>query len=169
MYGEQDYIDIERRIRRNRLVWLPVLACIAALFVLALAKRVQWLAYAAGIGFAVVACFAFAFHQLPCLNYRKFLREMDSGLSREMAGQVVSISDQVDLQDGARVLPVRSGGSAGRGAGAARSPAAGRGAGRAHRLPQRLQARPLPRPRRPRPLKALRAAHPGGRAEDCLA
>ena len=106
MYGEQDYIDIERRIRRNRLVWLPVLACIAALFALALIRRVQWLAYAAGVGFAVVTCFAFAFHQLPCLNYRKFLRELDSGLSREMTGQVVSVSDNVDLQDGARVLPV---------------------------------------------------------------
>ena len=33
--------------------------------------------------------------------------EMEAGLSREMRGRIVEVSNKEDLQDGVRVLPVR--------------------------------------------------------------
>ena len=106
MYSEQDHIEINRLILKNRLIWLPVLAALTGLFAFALNRRVEPLAYVAGIGLTATAIFAFTWYQLPCLRYRNFLRELDAGLSREMAGRVVSIAEAAELQDGARVLPV---------------------------------------------------------------
>lgn len=107
MYSERDFIDIGRRVRRNWVLWAVLVLALTAVFVAALRGRVQWLAYAAGILLAAGAWFLFAFFQLPCLRYRRFLLDMREGLSREMTGRVVEVSENADLQDGARVLPVR--------------------------------------------------------------
>ena len=106
MYGKADFDAIERRIRRNRIVWVPVVAVCLMLFALGLARRVLWLTYLSAIATAVAGCFGFAYCQLPCLRYRGFLRDLRDGLSREMAGEVVSIADIPELQDGAMVLQV---------------------------------------------------------------
>lgn len=106
MYSEQDYIDIDSRIRRNHLIGLPVLAALMALFVASLIVRIQWLAAVSAIAFACAACFGFTYFQLPCLRYRSFLRTLKEGLSREMTGEIVSVADDAEMQDGARVLHV---------------------------------------------------------------
>ncbi|MBR1560694.1 MAG: hypothetical protein IJ646_10695 [Clostridia bacterium] len=106
MYSEQDFIDIGRRIRRNRLVWGPVTLALAALCVVGLVLRVKGLAIAAGTLLAGAVCFGFAYFQLPCLRYRKFLQGLRDGLTREMTGTLLSVADAPELQDGARVLHV---------------------------------------------------------------
>lgn len=107
MYSERDYADISRRVRRNWALLGALALALLALFAVALRGRVQWLAYASGLLLAVSSWFVFAFFQLPCLRYRRFLSDMQEGLSREMTGRVVDVSSDADLQDGARVLPVR--------------------------------------------------------------
>ena len=106
MYGEADFTVIERRIRRNWIVWVSVVALCLVLFVLGLARRVPGLTYLSAVAAAVAGCFGFLYCQLPCLRYRGFLRDLRDGLSREMAGEIVSIADTLEPQDGAMVLQV---------------------------------------------------------------
>ena len=107
LYSERDMIEINRRIRGNLLALIPVLAALAAVYVYALAAGVQWLAMAAGPLIFVAACYGFLACLWPNLRYRRFLLDMDQGLSREMRGSVVDIAGTAELQDGAMVLPVR--------------------------------------------------------------
>ena len=107
MYSEQDMNEINVRIRRDWLTLVPVLAAILAVYIYALAARVQWLAMAAGPLLFVAACYGFLARLWPNLRYRRFLRDMESGLSREIRGTIVGISDAAQLQDGVMVLPVR--------------------------------------------------------------
>lgn len=106
MYSEKDTLEINRRIRRYRLLLLPVLAVLAALCVVGYVRRVKWLALGGLALLAAAGCFGFIFFLLPCLRYQAFLRDMREGLSREMVGSVVSVSDQAEPQDGAMVYPV---------------------------------------------------------------
>ena len=107
LYSERDMIEINRRIRGNLLALIPVLVALAAVYVYALAAGVQWLAMAAGPLIFVAACYGFLACLWPNLRYRRFLLDMDQGLSREMRGSVVDIAGTAELQDGAMVLPVR--------------------------------------------------------------
>ncbi len=107
MYSEQDMIEINRRIRKNWLVLVPVLAALLAAYVYGLSAGVQWLVMIAGPLVFVAACFGFLAYLWPNMRYRRFLRDMGEGLSREMRGRIVEISEKAELQDGAMVLPVR--------------------------------------------------------------
>lgn len=106
MYTERDMIEINARIRRNWLVLAPVLAALAAVFAVGLARRVEWLAMAGAGLLAAALCFGITFFLLPNGRYRAFLTDMQDGLSREMTGRVVSVAEKPEMQDGARVLPV---------------------------------------------------------------
>lgn len=107
MYSERDMTEINGRIRRGWLVLIPVLVLFAALFGYALVKRNHALALSAlplmivALIYGVVACL------WPNLRYRRFLQDMQYGLSRSVQGVIVDISDEAELQDGAMVLPVR--------------------------------------------------------------
>ena len=107
MYTDQDMNDINARIRRGVIVLAPILLAILVAYVYALATRMKWLAVVAGPLLFVVACYGLLAKLLPNVRYRRFLRDMDSGLSRELRGTIVAISDAAELQDGAMVLPVR--------------------------------------------------------------
>ena len=107
MYSEQDFEEINGRIRKNWLALAPVLAVLLAAYVYAFVSRRQWLAMTAGPLLFVAACYGFLAHLWPNLRYRGFLRDMQMGLSREISGTVVSISGTPEPQDGAMVLPVR--------------------------------------------------------------
>lgn len=107
MYSEKDFIAIKRRLFVYRLIWFPALAALVALLIFALKSRVQWLTVAASVGFMVAVCFGFTWYQLPCWRYLRFLNDIKNGLSREMAGEILEIDAAAQLQDGARVLPVR--------------------------------------------------------------
>ena len=107
MYSERDMHEIDRRIRTNLMVLLPVLAALLAAYIWGLAAGVKWLVMAAGPMMFAAACFGFLGWLWPNLRYRRFLRDMNDGLSREMRGTVVAISEAAEPQDGAMVLPVR--------------------------------------------------------------
>lgn len=106
MYSDKDMQEINRRIRKYRAALIPVLLIFLALAALGYVKRVKWLALG-GLGLtAAAACFGIIYYLWPCGRYQAFLRDMGEGLSREMVGSVVSVSDQPEPQDGAQVLPV---------------------------------------------------------------
>ena len=107
MYSQRDMLEMDARIRRGWVILLPVEAAIAAALVFALVRRVHWLALAAGALLVVVAMAGIIGYLWPNLRYRRFLRDMASGLSRDVRGVIVAVSDEAELQDGAMVLPVR--------------------------------------------------------------
>ena len=107
MYSERDMNDVNARIRKAWLALIPVLLLIAGAYIYALAARVRWLAMVAGPLLFVAACYGFLAHLWPNMRYRNFLRDMENGLSREVRGTIIGVSEQPQLQDGAMVLPVR--------------------------------------------------------------
>ena len=107
MYSERDLVEIDSRIRRGWLGLIPVLALLAAALVFALVKRIHWLALTAGALLVVAFMFGFIARLWPNLRYRRFLLDMANGLSRDVRGVVLAISEDAELQDGAMVLPVR--------------------------------------------------------------
>lgn len=107
MYSEADTLEINRRIRRYRMRLIPLLIALLALAALGYARRIQSLALGGLALAAAAAIFGIVFYLWPCLRYRAFLRDMSTGLSREMVGTVVAVSDDIEPQDGARVQQVR--------------------------------------------------------------
>jgi hypothetical protein len=100
-------LEVNGRIRRGWLVLAPVLAVFAAAFVFALVKRNHALALVAAPLLIVAFIYGFVAHLWPNLRYRRFLKDMESGLSRDVRGVIVAIADEAEYQDGAVVLPVR--------------------------------------------------------------
>jgi len=106
MYSERDVAEIKARIRKNIIVLVPVVAAILAAYVYALHTRVEWLAMLMGALLFVAIAYGLIAYLIPNLRYRFFLRDMQTGLTREMQGVVLSVAEQSEDQDGARVLPV---------------------------------------------------------------
>ena len=107
MYTPEDMNDINGRIRKNAIVLAVVLAVLLAVYIYALAVGMQWLAMLSGALLAMAACYGGIGRLAPLLRYRRFLRQMSEGLSRNMSGVLVEISNASQMQDGALVLPVR--------------------------------------------------------------
>ena len=107
MYSEKDMAEINGRIRRNWLALGPVLALLLAAYIYGLAARVKWVAMAAGPLLFVAACYGVLAYLWPNTRYRRFLRDMQAGLSRDVSGTILSVGETREMQDGAWVLPVR--------------------------------------------------------------
>lgn len=107
MYSEQDMRAINARIRRNLLIWVPVLGVLTACLIVALTARIKWMAYASAVMLAMALIFGASFYLIPNLYYRRFLNDLARGLTREMEGTILEISEKAETQDGAQVLPVR--------------------------------------------------------------
>lgn len=106
MYSKQDYMEINRKIRKKEVILGAVLIAFLAGYVLALILRIKWLVMLCGPLLFVAACFGITFALWPDLRYRNFLQDLDSRLTQEISGTVLSVSKEAELQDGAMVLPV---------------------------------------------------------------
>ena len=106
MYSKQDYMEINRKIRKKEAILGAVLFVILAGYIAALFLRIRWLAMFCGPLLFVAACFGITFALWPDLRYRNFLQDLDSRLTQEISGIVLSVSKEAELQDGAMVLPV---------------------------------------------------------------
>lgn len=106
MYSKQDYMQINRKIRKKEAILGAVLLVMLAGYTIALILRIRWLAMLCGPLLFVAACFGITFALWPDLRYRNFLRDLDSRLTQEISGTVLSVSQEAELQDGALVLPV---------------------------------------------------------------
>lgn len=107
MYTQQDMNEIVQRLKKYWSITGVIEAIILAFYVLGMIKRWEIAVMVFGALFFIVICYMFVMYLLPCIRYRGFLRDMNSGLGREIEGTIVEISANEDLQDGVRVLPVR--------------------------------------------------------------
>ena len=107
MYTANDIAEINAKIRKNWLVLTPILLVILAAFIYALRAGIQWLAMTMGPMLFVAACYGILAYLVPNTRYRGFLEALENGLTRDVRGTIVEISDQPEPQDGAMVLPVR--------------------------------------------------------------
>lgn len=107
MYTQQDMNEIAQRLKKYWSITGVIEAIILAFYVLGMIKRWEIAVMVFGALFFIVICYMFVMYLLPCIRYRGFLRDMNSGLGREIEGTIVEISANEDLQDGVRVLPVR--------------------------------------------------------------
>ena len=107
MYSEADIRQIDNKIRKNWLALGPVLAALLGAYIYALAAGIEWLAMVVGPLIFVAACYGVLAYLSPNMGYRRFLQDMQTGLSRDVSGVIVAVSEKEEAQDGARVLPVR--------------------------------------------------------------
>ena len=106
MYSEQDLALINGKIKKNLSLLLPIVAVILALYIGGMVWAVEWLVMVAGPALFVAICYGVLAYLRPNMQYRRFLLDLRDGLSRELRGTVVSVAEQDEMQDGARVLPV---------------------------------------------------------------
>ena len=107
MYTQQDKNEISRRIRKYSVITAILAVALIAVEIVGLKMRLEALSM---IDFALlfaVVFFMWSMYLWPCIRYNTFLKDMDTGLAREVTGSIVEISKQEDYQDGVRVLPVR--------------------------------------------------------------
>ena len=107
MYTEQDRTDIRQRIVRYSVILAVILVALIAVYVMCMIVRIQWLAMADAVAMFAAACFMWCVFLYPCIRSMVFLKDMRTGLTREMVGSIVEVAEKEDLQDGVRVLPVR--------------------------------------------------------------
>lgn len=107
MYTEQDQVVIRQRITKYSVITLVILAAQIALMVVGLKQRWAVAVTVDACAMFAVVCFMWLMFLWPCIRYNVFLKDMSEGLGREIEGNIVEVSQQEDLQDGVRVLPVR--------------------------------------------------------------
>ncbi|MBE5773886.1 MAG: hypothetical protein E7337_08120 [Clostridiales bacterium] len=107
MYTEKDVAQISGKIKKNVIVLTAVAAVFIAVFVASLIIGIEWLAMLMGAVIFVTIAYGLTAYIIPNARYLGFLKEMKRGLSREMRGNIVEISEQEEMQDGVRVYPVR--------------------------------------------------------------
>lgn len=103
MYGEEDLKKTEAARKRALTVALLIGGAALLLVVAGMVFRVKWLAMASAI---LGGCAAYSWSALkvsPWSAYLKFLRDMQTGLSRETEGIYVSQAEQSRMVDGVLV------------------------------------------------------------------
>lgn len=107
MYSEKDMAQINGKLKKNIIVLSIVTIIVLGGFIAALILGIEWLAMIMGPVTFMAVAYGFTAYIIPNARYRRFLKDVREGLSREMRGSVVEISGEEEEQDGVRVLPVR--------------------------------------------------------------
>ena len=107
MYTQQDKLEIRQSIVKYAVILAVLAAAVLAVYVVGIVKGVQWIVQASGLVLYGVFCYMWFMYLWPCIRYSVFLKDMDTGLSREVCGSIVEVAKEEELQDGVRVYPVR--------------------------------------------------------------
>ena len=103
LYTEGDRTRAERLARRWTLILGGAELVLLAAYVAGIALGRRWMMLAALLLAFAVALFLGDLCLLPALRYRKFLRELETGLRRSAICTVDSLKPEAEMQDGARV------------------------------------------------------------------
>ena len=103
LYTEGDRTRAERLARRWTLILGGAELVLLAAYVAGIALGWRWMMLAALLLGFIAALFLGDLCLLPALRYRKFLRELETGLRRSAICTVDFLKEEVELQDGARV------------------------------------------------------------------
>ena len=103
LYTEGDRTRAERLARRWTLILGGAELVLLAAYVAGIALGRRWMMLAALLLAFAVALFLGDLCLLPALRYRKFLRELETGLRRSAVCTVDFLKEEAEMQDGARV------------------------------------------------------------------
>lgn len=103
LYTEGDRTRAERLARKWTLILGGAELVLLAAYVAGIALGRRWMMLAALLLAFAVALFLGDLCLLPALRYRKFLRELETGLRRSAICTVDSLKPEAEMQDGARV------------------------------------------------------------------
>ena len=103
LYTEGDRTRAERLARRWTLILGGAELVLLAAYVAGIALGRRWMMLAALLLGFIAALFLGDLCLLPALRYRKFLRELETGLRRNVLCTVDFLKEEAEMQDGARV------------------------------------------------------------------
>ena len=103
LYTEGDHVRAEQLALRWTLLLGGAELVLLAAYVAGIALGRRWMMLAALLLGFIAALFLGDLCLLPALRYRKFLRELETGLRRSAICTVDSLKPEAELQDGARV------------------------------------------------------------------
>ena len=103
LYTESDRTRAERLARRWTLILGGAELVLLAAYVAGIALGRRWMMLAALLLGFIAALFLGDLCLLPALRYRKFLRELETGLRRSAICTVDFLKPEAEMQDGARV------------------------------------------------------------------
>ena len=103
LYTEGDRTRAERLARRWTLILGGAELVLLAAYVAGIALGRRWMMLAALLLGFIAALFLGDLCLLPALRYRKFLRELETGLRRSAICTVDFLKPEAEMQDGARV------------------------------------------------------------------
>ena len=100
MYSQNDATVNDARIKK--VVCVLVIALILGIVALVptLMYRIQWATDLVSCLFGAVIIFFWSLKLTPLIYYRKFLREMNNGMTHEMVAEFVGISPDLATHDG---------------------------------------------------------------------
>ena len=103
LYTESDRTRAERLARRWTLILGGAELVLLAAYVAGIALGRRWMMLAALLLGFIAALFLGDLCLLPALRYRKFLRELETGLRRSAICTVDFLKEEAEMQDGVRV------------------------------------------------------------------
>ena len=103
LYTEGDRTRAERLARRWTLILGGAELVLLAAYVAGIALGRRWMMLAALLLGFIAALFLGDLCLLPALRYRKFLRELETGLRRSAICTVDFLKEEAEMQDGVRV------------------------------------------------------------------
>ena len=103
LYTQEDRSRAEQLARRWALLLGGAELVLLAAYVAGIALGRRWTMLAALLLAFLLALFLGDLCLLPALRYRKFLRELESGLRRRLVCTVDCLKAEAEMQDGARV------------------------------------------------------------------
>ena len=103
LYTEGDRMRAERLARRWTLLLGGAELALLAAYVVGIALGRRWMMLAALLLGFIAALFLGDLCLLPALRYRKFLRELETGLRRSAICTVDFLKEEAEMQDGVRV------------------------------------------------------------------
>ena len=103
LYTESDRTRAELLARRWSLILSGAELVLLAAYVAGITLGRRWTMLAALLLAFLLALFLGDLCLLPALRYRKFLRELESGLRRRLVCTVDCLKAEAEMQDGARV------------------------------------------------------------------
>ena len=107
LYSKNDTSCAAARLRRSIFLLICLLLPLLALYVFAILKGMRLLMLAASLLAFVCAVFCCDFCLLPAKRYFCFLKGLEKGLRRSLECSLTDVSEDLQMQDGARVLVVQ--------------------------------------------------------------
>ena len=100
IYTEADVQAINHQVKRGLTVMGLSAAVAVVATVITLVYRVQWLTIAITLFWGSLTIFFWSMKMTPPLSYRRHLKEIHQGLSRQTLGQVVQLSEDLTHREG---------------------------------------------------------------------